>query len=52
MALILIALSVVAYALVSRRLASTPVTGAMIFMVIGVLLGPSALDVIHGGTGM
>lgn len=49
MALILIALSVVAYALVSRRLASTPVTGAMIFMVIGVLLGPSALDVIHGG---
>jgi sodium/hydrogen antiporter len=48
MALILISLSVVAYALVSRRLASTPVTGAMIFMVLGVLLGPSALDVIHG----
>ena len=48
MALILLALSVVAYALVSKRLASTPVTGAMIFMVLGVLLGPAALDLIHG----
>ena len=48
MALIFLALSVVAYALVSKRLASTPVTGAMIFMVLGVLLGPAALDLIHG----
>lgn len=48
MALIIVSLSVVAYALVSRRLASTPVTGAMIFMVLGVLLGPSGLEVIHG----
>ena len=48
MALILISLAVVAYALVSKRLASTPVTGALIFMVLGVLLGPTAFDVIHG----
>ena len=45
---ILISLAVVGYALVSRRLAPTPVTGAMIFMVLGVLLGPTALDMIHG----
>ncbi len=48
MALILVSLSVVAYALVSKRLASTPVTGALIFMVLGVLFGPAAFDVIHG----
>ena len=48
MALILISLSVVAYALVSQRLATTPITGAMIFMVLGVLLGPAALNLIHG----
>ena len=48
MALTLISLAVVGYALVSKRLASTPITGAMIFMVLGVLLGPSVFDVIHG----
>ncbi len=48
MALILIALAVVAFAPVSKRLASTPVTGAIIFMVLGVLLGPAALNLIHG----
>ncbi len=47
-ALILVSLAVVAYALVSKRLTSTPVTGASIFMVLGVLLGPTAFDVIHG----
>ncbi|MDX1691105.1 MAG: sodium:proton antiporter [Acidimicrobiia bacterium] len=36
----------VAYGLVSRRLATTPVSGPMIFVAAGVLLGPSALDVV------
>ncbi|MFH9891390.1 cation:proton antiporter [Streptomyces luteogriseus] len=35
-----------AYALVSRRLASTPVSSAMVFVGCGVLLGPAVLDVI------
>ncbi|MFJ7180419.1 cation:proton antiporter [Streptomyces massasporeus] len=34
------------YALVSRRLASTPVSSAMVFVGCGVLLGPAVLDVI------
>ncbi|MET9390983.1 cation:proton antiporter [Streptomyces sp. NPDC006624] len=34
------------YALVSRRLASTPVSSAMVFVASGVLLGPAVLDVI------
>ncbi|WP_078891712.1 cation:proton antiporter [Streptomyces sp. NRRL S-350] len=33
-----------AYALVSRRLASTPVSGAIVFAGAGVLLGPAGLD--------
>ncbi|MGW2183060.1 cation:proton antiporter [Streptomyces sp. NPDC001732] len=40
-----------AYALVSRRLASSPVSSAMVFVGCGILLGPVALDVIdlkHG----
>ncbi|MGH2636892.1 MAG: cation:proton antiporter [Actinomycetota bacterium] len=48
MALILVSLSVLAYALFSRRLASTPVTGAMIFMVLGVTFGPAGFGVIEG----
>ncbi|MGY6021818.1 cation:proton antiporter [Streptomyces spinosirectus] len=35
-----------AYALGSRRLASTPVSSAMVFVGCGVLLGPAALDVL------
>ncbi|GAA1261641.1 cation:proton antiporter domain-containing protein [Streptomyces aureus] len=35
-----------AYALCSRRLASTPVSSAMVFVGCGVLLGPAVLDVI------
>ncbi|MFC8175457.1 cation:proton antiporter [Streptomyces sp. NPDC057242] len=35
-----------AYALVSRRLASTPVSSAMVFVGCGVLLGPAVLGVI------
>jgi NhaP-type Na+/H+ or K+/H+ antiporter len=48
MAMTLVSLSVLAYALVSKRLATTPITGAMIFMVLGVALGPAGADVIHG----
>jgi NhaP-type Na+/H+ or K+/H+ antiporter len=39
----LLAACAIAYALVSRRLATTIVTGPMIFVVLGVLFGPSAL---------
>ena len=34
------------FALVSRRLQTTPVTGAMLFVAAGLLLGPETLDVI------
>src|ERR1043165_2063229 len=37
---------IAAYALGSRRLASTPVSSAMVFVGCGVLLGPAVLDVI------
>ncbi len=35
------------YALVSKRIATTVVTGPMLFMVFGVIVGPEALDLIH-----
>ena len=34
------------FALVSRRLAVTPVSGAMVFVGFGILLGPAALDLV------
>ncbi|MEU2801554.1 cation:proton antiporter [Streptomyces sp. NPDC007117] len=37
---------VAAYALCSRRLATTPVSSAMVFVGCGVLLGPTVLDVV------
>ncbi|WP_405764915.1 cation:proton antiporter [Streptomyces sp. NBC_01538] len=37
---------IAAYALGSRRLASTPVSSAMVFVGCGILLGPAVLDVI------
>ena len=43
-ALAIIAASLLGYAAVSRRLAGTPVTAAMVFVAIGLLLGPRALD--------
>jgi NhaP-type Na+/H+ or K+/H+ antiporter len=39
--LAIVALAVLAVAAVSRRLSGTPVTAAMVFVVIGVLIGPS-----------
>ena len=48
MALIVVSFAVVAYALVSKRLASTPISGPMLFMVLGVALGPAGVDLIHG----
>lgn len=47
MALVVIALAVILYALVSRRLATTPVTAAMLFMLLGVAIGPQALALIE-----
>jgi sodium/hydrogen antiporter len=43
-ALVWIALAVLAVAAVSRRLSGTPVTPAMVFVLIGMLIGPSVLD--------
>ena len=48
MGLIVVSLAIVGYAVVSKRLSSTPLSGPLIFMVIGVLVGPSALGLIHG----
>ena len=48
MGLIVVSLAVVAYALVGKRLASTPFSGPMLFMVLGVALGPAGVDAIHG----
>jgi NhaP-type Na+/H+ or K+/H+ antiporter len=47
-ALIVVSFAVVAYALVSKRLATTPVSGPMLFMVLGIALGPAGIDLIHG----
>lgn len=43
-ALAVIALALIAVAAVSRRLSGTPVTAAMVFVAIGVLVGPRFLD--------
>jgi sodium/hydrogen antiporter len=43
-ALAIVALSVLAVASVSRRLSGTPVTPAMLFVAIGLLVGPRVLD--------
>lgn len=40
---------VLAYALVSRRLETTPVTGPILFVGFGILLGPSGIDVLEIG---
>jgi NhaP-type Na+/H+ or K+/H+ antiporter len=43
--LALVALFIFVYALISKRLATTSVTGPMLFMVFGILIGPRAMDV-------
>jgi NhaP-type Na+/H+ or K+/H+ antiporter len=47
--LALVAAFIFAYALISKRLATTWVTGPMLFMVFGYLVGPRALDVVTLG---
>ena len=42
---------VLAYALVSRRLETTPVTGPILFVGFGILLGPSGTDILQIGMG-
>lgn len=42
--LAIIAATILAVAAVSRRLTGTPVTPAMVFVVIGVLVGPILID--------
>jgi NhaP-type Na+/H+ or K+/H+ antiporter len=46
--MILISLAVVLYAVVSGRLARTPVSGPTLFMALGIVLGPAAFGVIEG----
>lgn len=46
--LILIAALLVGYALVARRLATTPITGPMVFLTAGILLGPVGADSLEG----
>jgi NhaP-type Na+/H+ or K+/H+ antiporter len=45
-----VALALVGYALISKRLATTPVSAAMVFMTLGVVLGPAVLGVMHGSS--
>lgn len=42
-----VALVVFAYGLVSRRLERTPITGPIVFVAIGVLVGPEVLDLVE-----
>jgi NhaP-type Na+/H+ or K+/H+ antiporter len=46
-----ITVSLVAFALVQRRLAKTPITGPMVFVALGLLAGASGLGIITGDTG-
>jgi NhaP-type Na+/H+ or K+/H+ antiporter len=46
-ALVWIALAVLTVAAVSRLLSGTPVTSAMVFVLIGVLVGPKVLEGVH-----
>ena len=45
-ALALVALALLGVAAVSRRLAGTPITPAILFVAFGLLVGPKVLDVI------
>ncbi len=47
--LVVLAVVVIAFALVSRRLATTWVSGPMVFVALGILLGPSALNRVEFG---
>src|SRR5262245_45682277 len=42
------ALAVVGYALISKRLATPPVTAAMLFTALGIVLGPAVAGVMKG----
>ncbi len=44
--LVIVALAVLAVAAISRRLSGTPVTATMVFVVIGVLVGPAVADLV------
>ncbi len=47
--IVVVAAFVFGYALVSRRLASTPVTGPIVFVGVGIVLGPTALGILDLG---
>lgn len=48
MALIVVAAAVVAYAVLSERLATTAVSAAMVFMLLGIVIGPAGVGLIAG----
>jgi NhaP-type Na+/H+ or K+/H+ antiporter len=47
-AIVYIAISLVAFALIERRLAKTPITGPMVFVALGLLAGANGLGIITG----
>ena len=49
--LLVVAVALLAYAAISRRLATTVVSGPMIFVALGLLLGPRALDLVDFSLG-
>ena len=40
---------VIVYALVSRRIETTPITGPIVFVAVGIMLGTSGFDLLEGG---
>jgi NhaP-type Na+/H+ or K+/H+ antiporter len=49
LALMAVAAVMVGYALTSRRLSTTPLSGPIVFVTAGVLIGPTGLNLIHTG---
>jgi len=47
-AIVIVALAIVLYALASSRLSQTWASGALIFTVIGVVIGPVGLGILEG----
>lgn len=47
LALVALAAVIIGYALLSRRLSTTPISGPMVFVAAGLLLGPTGVDLIR-----
>jgi NhaP-type Na+/H+ or K+/H+ antiporter len=51
LAIALVAALVLAYSLVSRRIETTPITGPMVFVTLGIITGPAGVDLLDIGMG-